>query len=41
MNPGSICFPRGELPASYGCYEDGVLRVNACEDGRELLRLEL
>ncbi|MBS4702989.1 phosphodiesterase [Aeromonas veronii] len=41
MNPGSICFPRGELPASYGSYEDGVLRVNACEDGRELLRLVL
>ncbi|RQM74620.1 phosphodiesterase [Aeromonas jandaei] len=41
MNPGSICFPRGELPASYGCYEVGVLSVKSCVDGRELLRLAL
>ena len=41
MNPGSICFPRGDLPASYGCYYAGVLTINACADGQELLRLVL
>ncbi|MGL5597586.1 MAG: phosphodiesterase [Aeromonas sp.] len=41
MNPGSISFPRGELPASYGRYEAGVLSVHACEDGRVLLQLAL
>ena len=41
MNPGSICFPRGNLAASYGRYEDGVLGIHACADSEELLRLEL
>lgn len=41
MNPGSICFPRGELAASYGCYEQGVMRIHACADGAELMRLVL
>lgn len=41
MNPGSICFPRGELPASFGCYEQGVLSVKGCADGKVLLRLVL
>lgn len=41
MNPGSICFPRGDLPASYGCYEAGVLSIHACADGRLLRQLAL
>lgn len=41
MNPGSICFPRGELAASYGCYEEGIMRIHACADGAELMRLAL
>ncbi|MGY3931325.1 phosphodiesterase [Aeromonas encheleia] len=41
MNPGSICFPRGALAASYGCYEQGVMRIHACADGAELMRLVL
>jgi hypothetical protein len=41
MNPGSICFPRGELAASYGRYEDGVLSIHACADSEALLRLIL
>lgn len=28
MNPGSICFPRGEWVASYGCYDEGCIRVS-------------
>mgnify|MGYP000355401363 CR=1 FL=1 len=41
MNPGSICFPRGNLAASYGRYEDGVLGIHACADSEVLMRLEL
>lgn len=41
MNPGSICFPRGALAASYGCYEQGVMHIHACADGAELMRLVL
>jgi hypothetical protein len=33
MNPGSICFPRGEWVASYGRYEDGCMSIHACKDG--------
>ncbi|WP_339009838.1 phosphodiesterase [Aeromonas popoffii] len=41
MNPGSICFPRAELAATYGRYEDGVLGIHACADSEALLRLNL
>ncbi|MCO4204604.1 phosphodiesterase [Aeromonas taiwanensis] len=41
MNPGSICFPRGEWDASYGRYEDGVMSIHACQDGATLMRLVL
>ncbi|MGY3901530.1 phosphodiesterase [Aeromonas lusitana] len=41
MNPGSICFPRGEWAASYGCYEDGLMRIHGCNDGAELMTLVL
>lgn len=41
MNPGSICFPRGDLAATYGRYETGVLSIHACADSEELLRLVL
>lgn len=41
MNPGSICFPRGEWAASYGRYEDGVMSIHACADDAELMRLAL
>ncbi len=41
FNPGSISLPKGGFPPSFGLYEDGVLRVLALEDARELLRLEL
>ena len=41
MNPGSICFPRGEWAASYGRYEDGVMSIHACRDGTTLMELVL
>ncbi|MFM4804469.1 phosphodiesterase [Aeromonas bivalvium] len=41
VNPGSICFPRGDLPASLVCYEGGELSLRAAQDGRLLQRLLL
>ena len=41
VNPGSICFPRGEWAASYGRYEDGVMSIHACRDGARLMELVL
>ena len=41
VNPGSICFPRGEWAASYGRYEDGVMSIHTCRDGTTLMELVL
>jgi uncharacterized protein len=41
VNPGSLCFPRGELPASLVCYEAGELSLRAAQDGRVLQWLSL
>lgn len=41
INPGSICFPRGEWVASYGCYDEGCMSIHACKDGETLMQLVL
>ena len=41
MNPGSICFPRGEWVASYGRYHEGRMSIHACKDGETLMQLVL
>ncbi|ENY71942.1 phosphodiesterase YfcE [Aeromonas diversa CDC 2478-85] len=34
LNPGSITFPRGAWPASFGWYEEGKIQIrNAASDG--------
>ncbi|WP_108651445.1 phosphodiesterase [Dongshaea marina] len=41
FNPGSVTFPRGENPASFGMLEHSHLSVRALDDGRELLGCDL
>lgn len=41
INPGSICFPRGEWVASYGRYDEGCMSIHACKDGETLMQLVL
>ena len=41
FNPGSISLPKGGNPASFGWFEDGILRVLELESGKEMAVLEL
>lgn len=41
VNPGSITFPRGEWPASFGWYQAGVMQILGCEKGEVLVEAEL
>ncbi|MCF7354372.1 phosphodiesterase [Vibrio sp. CK2-1] len=37
FNPGSTTFPRGQIEASYGIYEEGVFKVFKLNGGEEIL----
>ena len=41
FNPGSVSRPKRGLPASFGTYEDGVLRVLELESGEVMMEMEL
>ncbi len=41
FNPGSLSLPKRGLPASYGTFEDGLLRIIELESGREMSALNL
>ena len=41
FNPGSVSRPKRGLPASFGTYEDGGLRVLELESGEVMMELEL
>ncbi|CAM3575620.1 Phosphodiesterase YfcE [Vibrio aerogenes CECT 7868] len=36
FNPGSVTFPRGDLPPSYGLFESGCLKVLSLLNGEEI-----
>lgn len=41
LNPGSITFPRGEWPASFGWYEEGRMQILEVASGDVLAELVL